>query len=281
MDSINKQLIEIAAQVAKEIKRGYYTNKRGEEIEFEHVNRMLQGSMMWNDLKPFDLGNLPSFKETKIYTQNIDTFNKAREFGSLGACLNMASDKKPGGGFWGGSRAQEESLCRRSNLILSIASFTEYGQKEFGSQFPKEDGRYPLRKFEGIYSPCVNVYRNSIYEYLQEPYITNVISVAALRHPRTDSKGLLVPEDAEIDKEKIRLILRIAIAGRHSKLVLGAFGCGAFGTPPAEMARLFKEVLEEPEFIHSFQEICFAVLDDHNSPRGGNYEPFKEVFGYV
>ena len=34
----------------------------------------------------------------------------------------------------------------------------------------------------------------------------------------------------------------------HDSLVLGALGCGAFCTPPAQMARLFHEVLSEAEF---------------------------------
>lgn len=84
-------------------------------------------------------------------------------------------------------------------------------------------------------------------------------------------------------KRKIRTILRIALDNNHTKLVLGALGCGAFKNPPSHVARLFKEVLEEPEFIGAFEEICFAILDDGNSGRdhnpNGNLKPFADVFG--
>jgi uncharacterized protein (TIGR02452 family) len=38
-------------------------------------------------------------------------------------------------------------------------------------------------------------------------------------------------------------------------------GCGAFQNPPAEVARIYKEVLEESEWNGVFEEIMFAVLD--------------------
>jgi uncharacterized protein (TIGR02452 family) len=74
----------------------------------------------------------------------------------------------------------------------------------------------------------------------------------------------------------------VAIKHGHTKLVLGAFGCGAFGNPPRQMAELFKKVLAEKEFYGFFSEICFAIIEDDNSTKcnkEGNYKPFKEVFG--
>ena len=41
-------------------------------------------------------------------------------------CLNFASAKNPGGGFLGGSQAQEESLARASGLHSCIAPVHEY-----------------------------------------------------------------------------------------------------------------------------------------------------------
>ncbi|KAJ7788078.1 hypothetical protein B0H14DRAFT_2950224 [Mycena olivaceomarginata] len=47
------------------------------------------------------------------------------------------------------------------------------------------------------------------------------------------------------------------------RLVLGAFGCGAFGNPPAEVAQLFRRVLlgrdgnRGGEFLGCFDEVTF------------------------
>jgi uncharacterized protein (TIGR02452 family) len=81
-------------------------------------------------------------------------------------------------------------------------------------------------------------------------------------------------------RNKIRTLFRVAKINKKTKLVLGAFGCGAYGNPPALVADLFKEILEEPEFKGAFDEICFAILEDKNSPSGGNYAPFAKVFGH-
>ena len=56
----------------------------------------------------------------------------------------------------------------------------------------------------------------------------------------------------------------IAHAHDHDALVLSAFGCGAFGNPPSDIARLFAEVLGEPEFAQAFKGISFAIIDDQN-----------------
>ena len=57
--------------------------------------------------------------------------------------LNMASSKAPGGGVRGGAGAQEEDLCRRTDLLpyLEAASRT----------------LYPLAPGAGILSKCVRV----------------------------------------------------------------------------------------------------------------------------
>jgi uncharacterized protein (TIGR02452 family) len=64
--------------------------------------------------------------------------------------------------------------------------------------------------------------------------------------------------------------------------VLSAFGCGAFANPPNHIARLFKEVFLEDEFLGVFKYIVFAIYEDHNSSKAhnpyGNVLPFLEVF---
>lgn len=69
----------------------------------------------------------------------------------------------------------------------------------------------------------------------------------------------MFPKEQEQTKDKIRTILRIAMEHCHDALVLGALGYGAFGNPPAQVAKLFYEVFEEPEFKNQFK---IAILED-------------------
>ena len=83
--------------------------------------------------------------------------------------LNMASATRPGGGVWGGSAAQEESLCRRSNLWAFLEGM-------------RREEVYPLPENGGLVSPGVTVFRGAEsqgYPFLPEPFNVSVISAAA------------------------------------------------------------------------------------------------------
>ncbi|KAJ7130194.1 hypothetical protein C8R44DRAFT_775034 [Mycena epipterygia] len=70
-------------------------------------------------------------------------------------------------------------------------------------------------------------------------------------------------------REKIKCVFRAAAASGCRRLVLGAFGCGAFGNPPVEVAQLFRRVLlgrdgsgvgsRGGEFVGCFDEVTFAI----------------------
>lgn len=279
-----EQLVSVFNNVCNDIIDGGYENSFGEFIEFPNLKKLKKGTKMYDEIPPIDSSKLPYFEITKIYCQNIDSYLKAIELGSDCAVLNMASARCAGGGVAAGSRSQEEELCRRSNLLYSLYSFTPLGRMKFGFDNTKKSS-YPIPNFGGIYSPCVTIYRNSIdYDTMDTPRECSVISCSSVIHPKLDpSTGLMLSRYERIVKKKIREIFRIAILNNHTKLVLGAFGCGAFKNPPHHIARLFKEVLNESEFSHSFEEICFAILEDYNSGRShnpkGNLKPFVEIFG--
>lgn len=276
------ELIEEYNKTVNDIQEGNYVNLLGDVIDFPRFGKLKRGTKKYDTIGK--ISDYPTYSETKIYTENIDTFLKAKELGPSCAVLNMASARTPGGGVTKGSRAQEEELCRRSNLIYSLYSFTSLGKKLFG--FDNTDkSQYPISVYGGIYSPGVCVYKTpNNYNPIDTPYTCSVISVAGIIHPEIDpTTGMMLKKYVHIVKEKIRTILRIAIINGHSKLVLGALGCGAFKNPPKHIALIFKQILEEKEFSRSFEEICFAILDDGNSGRehnpDGNFKPFVDVFG--
>ena len=205
------------------------------------------------------------------------------------ALLNMASLYHPGGGVLQGSSAQEEELCRRSTLAISLYQFSlpggRYGDLADMVGVKRRAERYPMdNTYGGIYSPGITFFRatkDEGYALLDNPFRAAVISVASLNynpkhgHNSLDANGNIPEADKPVLKEKIRTILRIGILKGHDSLVLGALGCGAFCTPPAQMARLFHQVLDEEEFRDRFRKIVFAIID---SPSSNNFKPFLKEF---
>ena len=82
------------------------------------------------------------------------------------------------------------------------------------------------------------------------------------------------PQDVDILKNKMRQIFRVLAQNGITHCVLGAMGCGAFQNPPAEVARIYKEVLGEVEWNGVFEEIVFAVLDTKGE---GNFAIFSNT----
>jgi uncharacterized protein (TIGR02452 family) len=195
--------------------------------------------------------------------------------------LNLASERSPGGGWQNGALAQEECLCYRSSLYLSL-----------------HDSYYPLSSLSAIYTPSVLILRDAMSRghTLLGPTtqpanmpVTAVISVAALRRPQLthDNKSYRNEGQRAETKRKIRLVLNLAASLGHTKLVLGALGCGVFGNPPTEVATCFLEVLREKELTGGWwEEVVFAILDNVRGENGGkdgvgNYGQFFRVLDGV
>lgn len=217
----------------------------------------------------------------KVWVVGGDTFETAIQFDQLFACsdsydtkptcvLNMANAYTIGGGFRNGALAQEEELCYRSSLYLTL-------KRDF----------YPMKDYDAIYSPDVVVVRKTIGEGHQWLDVSNpkslpvvsAVSIAAVGDPKLCTGGGKVEyrnsADREMMKEKMRVILRVAAFNRHHKLVLGAFGCGAFNNPKEEVAACFAEVFTEKEFQGWWETIAFAIM----TPPGRSWQrPSLEIF---
>lgn len=173
--------------------------------------------------------------------------------------LNFASARHPGGGFLTGARAQEESLCRSSGLFACLEGDPMYAHHEAR--------RDPLYTSWAIYSPEVPVFRGEDHRLLEAPW-----RAAFVTAPAPNAKVLLAraparaPELARALEERIARVLAIATGHGHEALVLGAWGCGAFGNRPALVAKLFGEALRGP-FAGRFSRVIFAVLDSSDEQR--------------
>lgn len=250
-------LITVFEETQDIISIGGYKDSFGEWHEVEKP----KSQTFYRTLKPTE-GGLKFDYPSKIYVEEIDTLQKAKELGPECVILNMASSFKPGGGVIKGAKAQEEDLCRRSNLYPSLLYFED---------------KYPIPKFGGIYTKDIQVFRSvGQYNLLHEPFFCSCISFPGIK--LEDPANIGNEEKFMINlKGKIRGILRIAVLKKHGKLVLGALGCGAYKNPPDLVAKAFKEVLEEKEFEGRFEEICFAILPDR---KGGdkNKKEFLKIF---
>lgn len=262
--------------------KGKYTACDGTEVVMPSTKAMLKGTKFYTerlDASPVPCRESP----TVIEVMNMDSIKCGRKLlddGMNPVVLNMANRHFPGGGVLNGSRAQEESLFRSTNLFLSMYRFN----KTYASLCKLETAtqQYPMpQEFGGIYVPNATVFRDGIgngFALLPHPYALSFVSVAAISNPTLTEEGLLTEDAIYLTKEKMRTILRIGLLNGHDSIVLGAFGCGAFHNPPRHIARLFHEVFEENEFKDKYRKIAFAILDDRNAPAGGNFRPFEKEF---
>jgi len=218
--------------------------------------------------------------------------------------LNFANETSPAGVHWGrGSEGgtQEEDIFKRTTVLASLWHHRnqEIDHDPYWGGIPdrwnkKYEAYYPIDGPEdAIYSPNVIYFRrnrNHNYELLplKEQVTIAVVTAAApinyRRGQRVTSMNLktVLKEDLyKTFRHKIRTVYRIAATKKIDALVLGAWGCGAFGNNPLAVATLFKEVLKEKEFDGvGFKRVVFAVIGDRQSV-GNVVAPFIKVFGEV
>lgn len=206
------------------------------------------------------------------------TFAAAKRYAPLGktAVLNFANPEVPGGGVEYGARAQEECLCRCSNLYPSISSpavFQDYYR--YNTQY-----RYYYTD-RLLYTPNIIVFKDeqSIPQFLpaEEWFRTDVITCAApmsIYMAQVDEKELKT-----VMKSRIRNIFEAAADHHVQNLILGAFGCGAFRNPPRLVADAFREVILENGYDSLFPHIVFAIKK--TGAVCPNLEAFRAAFAQM
>lgn len=206
---------------------------------------------------------------TDVCVANVDTLSAALSL--TDACaLNFANADTPGGRYRSGGRAQEEDLCRLlPQLYPSLAAC------DAGTATPF----YPLQPGTALVSRgLAAVRRPGSYELCASMGSVTIITAAmpcgiADRRPKG---GWMHSEWADTVALRIRAVLYAAMHTGHANVVLGAFGCGAFGNPAGPVAALFRQQLKSPEFRGAFRRVVFAVLDPVGT---GNLKPFASELG--
>jgi len=246
--------------------QGFYVTRTGEQINWQNLveaacNLKLSippdAALPINDRKPFS--------ESQIQVTNETTLQASKRLTGRGLrllTLNFANGIHPGGGFLSGARAQEEVLCRSSALYKTLKDDSMY-YAHFRRQLPDSTDW-------AIYTPNVPVFREDDGTELQKPWLLSFITCAAPYAP-----GIGQPLAGDLFQKRIHRMLTIAHAFDHSSLVLGAWGCGAFGNDPKRTARDFRLALEN-DFRGFFSDVVFAITDW--SPERKTLGPFRDVF---
>jgi len=203
---------------------------------------------------------------TQVQVTNETTMGAARRLlnaGHRSLALNFANGVRPGGGFLGGARAQEEALCRASALFATLEGDAMYDAHQQRTRPDSTDWM--------ILSPDVPVFRTDDGTALDEPWPLSVITSAA---PVAYLIGQ--PEAGDLLQRRMQRLFAVARAYGYETLVLGAWGCGAFGNDTERTARDFRSLLEG-EFTGAFREVVFAITDW--SPERKFLGPFRDVMG--
>ena len=188
------------------------------------------------------------------------------------AALNFANAYSPGGGVTRGAMAQEECLCRSSNLYEGLT--LPYLMKNYYKYNAKNTG--DLGTDAVIYLPGVTVFKtdDDLPLPLDSPFQVDVLTCAA-PYVNPDRRNPIPREKLEnAIGRRIRNILEVAIANGADCLVLGAFGCGAFNNPPDMVAGCFRHLLLEREYACFFRRVVFAIKRQRDN---ANYATFRRV----
>lgn len=245
------------------------TRKRSKSRYLQDTERMICDVKVYSE--PADLrvparDILPKVSFVSEGTVAAAFHSRESDYDTKKICmLNFADALTPGGLVEIGEVTQEECLCRCSNLYESLilsrcmSQYYKYNQ-DFGNH---------LYSDRLIYSPGVLFFKHdTTYSQMQHPFKADVITCPA---PSTHC-------NIDILIYRIKGILRAAGANGVETIVLGAWGCGAFGQDASVVGKAFGIALQECNY---FSEVIFAIIEVVKSTDAGNMELFIEGFSKV
>lgn len=295
--------IRILHNTLKVTAAGKYT-KNGKDICLKKDGTDYREAIVWNveavrQLKEKQLLQRPvhDIDKAPVFTvTNRDSFEAAAEImksdfwnsetpaGKV-LVLNFANSVHPGGGVRYGDIAQEEDLCRRSTLLVSLES--DKAREYY--KFNRKLSRRLMSSDSMIISPDVAVFRQRNGQYMDEPISVSVLTCAAPALGHLGSK-LCEKQLEDILYQRILAMLYVAAEQGYEYLVLGAWGCGAFGNDAGQVAKQFARAFEDfrvnitaddgknlmAKAGSCFRYVEFAVLD--SSKKKYNFNCFLKQF---
>ena len=215
-------------------------------------------------------------EDADVFVEVNTTFATAKEYLQDGkvAVLNFANPIRPGGGVQNGAIAQEECLCRSSNLYCCLREEKVF--EDYYLYHRKMD--HYLSTDRLIYSKDITVFKNDnripALMSARNWFQVDVITCAApylIGNVNIDQNSL-----KRVFLKRIQNILDAAILNQVDTIILGAFGCGAFKNPPDLVAQAFYEVIYDWDYKKYFKRIVFAIKSTNMKCR--NIEIFSKYF---
>ncbi len=288
---MNLQNVQVLNDTLRIMKEGSYI-KNGKKINLKLSHKQMKEAYVF---LPDDINNIcgrNDFEHVQVLgrigvgCENIDSFSMAEEIykhsflfskkkNSNVLVLNLANPVNPGGGVRQGAKAQEEDLCRRSSLLLSLESEMAALYYKYNQSLNTYMGSNAI-----VITPNVEIIKDVNGELLDEPVIVSIMTCAA---PMViyGKEGLSEGQYQWLLYDRICGMLKCAAYLGYQALVLGAFGCGAFGNDAHVVSDLFYRALKEFDYDGMrakdfFRIIEFAVLDKTQNKY--NYNEFKRNF---
>lgn len=260
--------IAIGKETLAVIRSGAYSYE-GREVRLPEIN--LQAVEVISPEKGSELlkAELPAAGEPcRILVTTDDSVSAALKL-EHPMIMNFANAHHAGGGFLLGANAQEEAICRCTSLYASITSEAAGEMYHYNNtHISSVESDYML------FSPNVTVFRDGGCQFLAAPVLVSVMTVPA---PNRRGAALFASADkiGAAMYRRISIMLRFAAQRGIRNLVLGAWGCGAFGNDPAAVSGFFRRALLDDGLGAYFDTVCFAI---YGRPDSKNYLAFQKTF---
>jgi uncharacterized protein (TIGR02452 family) len=245
----------------------FILNNFAEDIEYSVANSDLY--MQYADFARTQYPELSICNDVSV--EDLDTTSAIFKYSnSKVAALNFANYVNCGGGFMYGANAQEECLCAESTLYPVLYRFSE----EYYTKHLNEEGDIDLHNTIILTGGDDMIYSKDITFIRGEDVVkADIITAAAplfLQHHGASKDKYDYDVYVTILENRIKKILQVSNNYNLDTLILGAFGCGAFGNDPELVSSIFSNLLQTTPI--SAEKIVFAVPN-----MDSNYSVFKEI----
>lgn len=265
-----------AKETLELVERGAYESAGGRLVSFSDAQqRAVEGTCLYTPgrLRELDDERIGGDGPGRVEVDLMDATTQvaAKTLVDQGVedlvLLNFASARNPGGGFLNGAKAQEEDICRCSGLypaLLTQPTYYEVNRAESSLLYTDHM----------IYSPGVPFFRTrGRDEPMEEVFLAAVITAPAPNGGAMRARGEATTKVEETFARRWRMVLAVARDRGHENVLLGAWGCGAFGNDPAVAAGTALEAVDR--YAADFRRVVFAIP---NAGRKGaaNWSAFQQ-----